>query len=74
MSDGNMYYEREGIVKPRKALPISSKRFVFTENLGAQIEVVVENRKIIGTVSWILNTQNDDFILNEEDFLPMSSE
>ena len=70
MDDDKFYYRRDGMVSQQRLLPVSPHLFYFGGGFDFQMEVVVENGIIKGTVSREYNSDTGEFVKDENDFIP----
>ena len=69
MEHDKFYYRREGLVSKQRLLPLSPDRFYFWGGFHHQMQVVVKNGEVQGTVSWEYNHDTGEFVRNDEDFI-----
>ena len=69
MENEQFYYRREGLVSKQRLLPISPDRFYFYGGFQYQMQVVVEEGKVKGTVSWEYKEDTGKFERDDNDYL-----
>lgn len=64
-----IYYERQGQVSKQRLLPLSPDLFYINGGFQFQMQVVVENSQVKGTVSWEYNSAINKFVRNDNDYI-----
>lgn len=65
----NIYYERKGQVGKQRLLPVSPDLFYFWGGFQFQMQVVVEDGEVQGTVSWEYDETSGEFVRDDTDYL-----
>lgn len=73
MEQGKFYYKRDDLVSKQQLLPIAPDRFYFAGGFLFQMQVVLENNKVKGTVSWQYNPETGQFERDDNDYFALDS-
>lgn len=68
IENDRVYYRREGSVSKQQLLPISPDKFYFEGGFDYQMQVVVKNGDVQGTVSWKYDYSSGEFVRDDEDY------
>ena len=70
LEEDKFYYRREGWVSKQRLLPVSPNLFYFGGGFQFQMEVIVENVEVKGTISREYNNDTGEFVRDNDDFIP----
>ncbi len=69
IENNKIYYERQGQVSKQRLLPLSPDLFYINGGFQFLMQVVVENGKVKGTVSWEYNNTTGEFVRDDNDYI-----
>lgn len=65
------FYKRDNLVSKQQLLPIAPDLFYFNGGFLFQLQIVLENDKVKGTVSCQYNPETGEFQRNDNDYIPL---
>jgi len=69
IENDKIYYNRQGQVSKQQLLPLSPNLFYINGGFQFQMQVVVENGEVKGTVSWEYSSATGEFIRDDDDYI-----
>ena len=74
MEGDNFYYQRDSLISKQRLLPLSPDRFYFEGGFEYQMQIVLEDGQVKGSVSWQYDPEEGQFVRDDDDYLPRSIE